>query len=71
MPGHGGRDFEHRALRYLFLLGPVFGLGCAVVADSRGPMLGALVMSAVGMTTLTVWLWRERRFRVAVLISAG
>lgn len=54
--------------RYLFLLGPVFALGCAVVADSRGPMLGALAMSAVGMLTLTVWLWRENMFRIAVLV---
>lgn len=57
--------------RYLFLLGPVFGLGCAVIADSRGPMLGALAMSAVGILALTVWLWREGLFRVAVLISSG
>ena len=57
--------------RYVFLLGPIFGLGCAVIADSRGPMLGALAMSAVGMLALTVWLWRERLFRIAVLISAG
>jgi len=59
------------AWRYLFLLGPVFGLGCAVIADSRGPMLGGLAMSAVGILALTVWLWRERLFRIAVLISAG
>lgn len=57
--------------RYAFLLGPVFGLSCAVIADSRGPMLGALAMSAVGILTLTLWLWRERLFRIAVLISAG
>ncbi len=57
--------------RYLFLLGPVFGLGCAVIADSRGPMLGALAMSTVGVVTLTVWLWRDKLFRIAVLVSAG
>lgn len=57
--------------RYLFLLGPVFGLGCAVIADSRGPMLGALAMSAVGALTLTIWLWRDRLFRIAGVISAG
>jgi O-antigen ligase len=56
--------------RYLFLLGPVVGLGCAVIADSRGPMLGGLAMSVVGMATLTIWLWRESLFRVAVLCSA-
>jgi O-antigen ligase len=53
--------------RYLFLLGPVFGLGSAVIADSRGPMLGALAMTAVGMLALTVWLWRDRLFRIALL----
>lgn len=57
--------------RYLFLLGPVFGLGCAVIADSRGPMLGAVAMSAVGLVLLTAWLWRERLFRLAVLLSAA
>jgi O-antigen ligase len=56
--------------RYLFLLGPLLGLSCAVIADSRGPMLGALAMSAVGMALLTIWLWRESLFRVAVLCSA-
>ncbi|MEQ9448402.1 MAG: hypothetical protein RLN70_05760, partial [Rhodospirillaceae bacterium] len=33
-------------------------------------MLGALVMSAVGILTLTVWLRHERLFRIAVLASA-
>lgn len=59
------------ARRYVFLLGPVFGLGCAVIADSRGPMLGAVAMSGVGVVTLTVWLWRERLFRVALLVCTG
>lgn len=57
--------------RYLFLLGPVFGLGCAVIADSRGPMMGALAMSVVGMLALTVWLWRENLFRIAVMVCTG
>ncbi|MGB3338471.1 MAG: O-antigen ligase family protein, partial [Devosia sp.] len=57
--------------RYAFLLGPVFGLSCAAIADSRGPMLGALAMWAVGILTLTVWLWRERLFRIAIVVSAG
>ena len=59
------------ARRYLFLLGPVFGFGCTVIADSRGPMLGAVAMSGLGILTLTVWLWHERLFRVAVLACAG
>lgn len=57
--------------RYIFLLGPVFGLGSAVIADSRGPMLGALAMPAMGMLALTVWLWREKLFRIAVLVCTG
>lgn len=57
--------------RYLFLLGPIFGLGSAVIADSRGPMLGAVAMSAIGMLMLTVWLWREGLFRLALLISTA
>lgn len=35
---------------YLFVLGTAFGLDCAVNADSCGPMVGALAMSAVGET---------------------
>lgn len=57
--------------RYVFLLGPVLGLGCAVIADSRGPMLGALAMSAMGMLILSVWLRREKLFVIAILISVG
>lgn len=57
--------------RYLFLLGPVFGLSAAVVADSRGPMLGAVTMSVVGVLLLASWLWRETLFRMALLISAS
>ncbi|MBW4652576.1 MAG: O-antigen ligase family protein [Kaiparowitsia implicata GSE-PSE-MK54-09C] len=53
--------------RYLFLFGPIFGLGSAMIADSRGPLLGALAITAVGMLVLTVWLWRERLFRIASL----
>lgn len=60
--------------RYLFLLGPVFGIGATVIAGSRGPMAGALAMALVGLVALTVWLWRERMFRwflaAAVLIGA-
>ncbi len=56
--------------RYLFLLGPIFGLACAVIADSRGPMLGAVIMTLVGVLVLTRWLWRDRWFRLAMLIGA-
>lgn len=59
------------AWRYLFLLGPVFGLCCAVIADSRGPMLGALAMTAVGGLVLLAWLWHERLFRFAFLTIAA
>lgn len=57
--------------RYFFLCGPVFGLGCVAIADSRGPMLGALAMSAVGILMLAIWLWQDRLFRIAVLITTG
>lgn len=57
--------------RCLFLFGPVFGLGCALIADSRGPMLGALTMSAVGLSILSFWLWRDRLFRTAVLFGVS
>ncbi|KKB08889.1 hypothetical protein VE26_02230 [Devosia chinhatensis] len=57
--------------RYVFLCGPVLGLACAIIADSRGPMLGALVMSAFGLVMLTIWLWRETMFRIALLVISA
>ncbi|QQR35353.1 O-antigen ligase family protein [Devosia oryziradicis] len=62
---------SHRRSRYFFLLGPIFGLGCAVIADSRGPMLGVVAMSGVGLVLLTTWLWREKPFRIAILLSVA
>ena len=53
--------------RYAFLLGPILAVGCAIIADSRGPMLGALVMSGIGALTLLVWLRHDRLFRVVML----
>lgn len=52
--------------RYLFLLGPVFGVASAMISGSRGPMMGALVMVAVSVAVLSVWLWRDRLFRIAI-----
>lgn len=59
------------AWRYLFLLGPVFGIGAAAISDSRGPMLAALILSTAGIALLAVWLWRETVFRIAVLITGA
>ena len=53
--------------RFAFLLGPVFALASTIVAGSRGPLAGAIAMAGVGTIVLLVWLWRETRFRVAVL----
>ncbi|WP_169197002.1 O-antigen ligase family protein [Devosia sp. MC1541] len=55
--------------RYGFLLGPVFGLGATILSDSRGPMVGAAAIAAVGMLTLLLWLWREKLFRFSVLAA--
>ena len=55
------------AWRYVFLLGPAFGLGSAIIADSRGPMLGAGTIAAAGLFLLTIWLWRETLFRHLML----
>lgn len=57
--------------RYFFLLGPVFGLGCAIISGSRGPLMGGLVMTAVGGLMLLIWLWHDRVFRLAFLVSTG
>jgi O-antigen ligase len=56
-------------LRYIFLLGPILGLACAVIADSRGPMLSAVAMTIVGLAVLTPRLWHDRWFRVATLLG--
>lgn len=66
-----GIPYGKSAWRYLFLLGPLFGLFCAVIADSRGPMVGAVAMTVAGGLILTVWLWHEKIFRFAVLASAA
>lgn len=57
--------------RYLFLLGPIFGLGCAVISGSRGPMMGGLAMTGIGGLILSIWLWHDRLFRLAFLVSAA
>lgn len=53
--------------RYLFMLGPVFGLATAFIADSRGPMVGAAAMTGLGLVVLSVWFWREAGFRWSIL----
>ncbi len=55
--------------RYLFLLGPILGLGATIVADSRGPMVGALAIAGVGLVMLTIWLWRENIFRWSLIAA--
>ncbi|WP_186766994.1 O-antigen ligase family protein [Devosia ginsengisoli] len=55
--------------RYLFLLGPVFGLAAAMISDSRGPMVGAMAITIVGLVILLFWLWRERFYRYSMLAS--
>lgn len=62
---------SNKPWRYIFLLGPLFGIGATVIADSRGPMLGGLIMSGVGLLTLTIWLWHERLFRWAFIACAA
>lgn len=57
--------------RYIFLLGPILGLACAIIADSRGPMVGGAAMVAVGLSTLLIWYWREGLFRLAFLAAAA
>jgi O-antigen ligase len=54
--------------RYVFFLGPVFALGAASVADSRGPTVGAVAMTAVGLILLNIWFWRDLVFRAAVFV---
>lgn len=55
-------------MRYVFFLGPLFGLGAAFISGSRGPMLGSLIMTAVSLPFLSLWLWKEVWFRVAAMI---
>lgn len=55
--------------RFFYLLGPVFGLGAAGVSDSRGPILGSIIITIAALVPLTIWLWRERVFRLAMLAT--
>ena len=55
--------------RYLFLLGPVFGLCVAIISGSRGPMLASAVMSITALPFLVRWFWRERLFRMTTIAS--
>lgn len=55
--------------RYGFFLGPVFALGAASIAGSRGPLAGVVAMAGVGIFVLLVWFWRTRLFRLATLIA--
>ena len=55
--------------RYAFFLGPVFALGAASIADSRGPLAGVIAMTSIGTLTLSIWLWRDPLFRLATLVT--
>ena len=57
--------------RFLFLLGPVFGLGATMLSGSRGPLAGALAMAGIGLLFLLIWFWRDRLFRFAVLAAGA
>lgn len=57
--------------RYLFLFGPLFAIGSAGVAESRGPLAGGIAMTCVGMMVLLIWFWRETAFRMATLAGAA
>jgi O-antigen ligase len=55
--------------RYLFLLGPVFGVGATVMSGSRGPLAGAFAMAGIGALFLLIWFRRDRLFRLAALAA--
>ena len=56
--------------RYLFLLGPVMGIGAVIASGSRGPLLGAVGMTVVAAPLLVVWLWRDKIFLSLAAIGA-
>jgi len=55
--------------RYLFLLGPAFGIAATLLSGSRGPLMGALIMAAGTCPFLVTWFWREQAFRIAAIAS--
>jgi O-antigen ligase len=62
---------DDRPSRFVFLAGPILGLGAAIISDSRGPTLSAFIMAAVGLLILLILLWQDRLFRAAALAAIG
>lgn len=54
--------------RYLFLLGPVFGIGAAILSGSRGPLAGALALAGMGTLFLLYWYRADRWLRISVAV---
>jgi len=55
--------------RYVFLLGPIFGIGAAILSGSRGPLVGALALAGMGTLFLVYWYRADKLMRVALLIA--
>jgi O-Antigen ligase. len=53
--------------RFLFLLGPVFGLVAVLLSGSRGPFLAAMVLSLLVVMLLVLWYRRDRALMIALL----
>lgn len=46
--------------RFLFLLGPAFGLAAAVLSGSRGPILAGVVLTVLSVLIVMIWYRREK-----------
>jgi len=54
--------------RYVFLLGPIFGIGAAILSGSRGPLVGALALAGIGTLFLLYWYRADRLLRISVAV---
>ena len=57
-------------MRFLFLLGPVFGILAALLSGSRGPILAGGILALVTLPILVFWFWREKAFKLALIVGA-
>lgn len=56
--------------RFLFLLGPAFGLAATMLSASRGPMLAVAAISLLVGPLLVRWFWRQTGFRIVLVLMA-
>lgn len=57
--------------RYVFLLGPAFGMAGVFLSGSRGPFLAAVMLTAILLPLLLIWNWRDRVFLTGLALCGA